>query len=103
MDMGIIGPVLVIAIVGAVYYYFNKVDSDKADKDADVHVKRVNADVQMEQLKIQQKELELKREYFEFEREKLKPRLTGSGVEVDYKVLEDKTVDGDTEEANDAI
>jgi len=102
MDMGIIGPVIVIAIVGAVYYYFNKVDADKADKDANVHVKRVNADVQMEQLKIQQKELDLKREYFEFEREKLKPRITG-GTEVEYKILEDKTVDGDIEETDETI
>jgi hypothetical protein len=89
----VVGPVAIIAIIGAVYYYFNKVDADKANKDADVHIKRVGADVEMEKLKVQQKELELKREFFEFEREKLQPRL-GDSIKAEYKVrdlLEDKS------------
>ena len=89
----IIGPVLIIAIVGGIYYYFNKVESDKNNKDADVYVKKTIADTEVEKLKIQQKELELKREYFQFEREKLQPRL-GDSIKAEYKIhdlLEDKT------------
>jgi hypothetical protein len=85
----VIGPIAIIAIVGGIYYYFNKVETDRNKKDADVYVQKTMADTEVEKLRIQQKELELKREYFEFEREKLKPRLTGT--EADYKVLEDKT------------
>jgi hypothetical protein len=90
MDTGVIGPVLIIALVGGIYYYFNKVDADKNKKDADVYVQKTIADTEVEKLKIQQKELDLKREFFEFEREKLKPRLTNT-METSFKVIEDKS------------
>lgn len=89
----VVGPVVIIGIIGAIYYYFNRVEADKADKDANVHIKRVSADVEMEKLKVQQKELELKREFFEFEREKLQPKL-GNSIKAEYKVrdlIEDKS------------
>ena len=85
----VIGPIAIIAIVGAIYYYFNKVDADKNKKDADVYVQKILADTEVEKLRIQQKELELKREYFEFEREKLQPRL--GGINAEFRVLEDKS------------
>jgi hypothetical protein len=89
----VIGPVVVIAIVGIIYYYFNRVDAEKNKKDADVYVQKTMADTEVEKLKIQQKELDLKREYFQFEREKLLPK-TGDSIKAEYKVydrLEDKS------------
>lgn len=89
----VIGPVAIIAIVGAIYYYFNKVDADKNKKDADVYVQKAGADVELGKLQVQQKELELKREFFQFEREKLQPRI-GDSIKAEYKVhdkLEDKS------------
>ena len=79
-----IGPILIIVFIGIVYLFFNKVDSDKNDKDAQVHVKKTMADVELGKLQVQQEELRLKQEILKFKQGENKPR----GLEAEYKVLD---------------
>jgi len=95
LDMGFIGPILVIIIVGAVYLFFSKHEAAEAEHAADIHVRKTLANVEMEKLKTQQEELRLKKEFFEYEKARI-----GRGdksLEATYTVkdaqLEDKSKD----------
>jgi len=85
-----LGPILLIALVIVMYLVFGKMDTDKAEKDTKIYVKKTEADVALGQLKVQQEELRLKQEILKFRREEARP----VGIEADYKVvdqIEDKT------------
>jgi hypothetical protein len=94
-----LGPIIIIAIVAIIYLLFNKIDTDKGNKDAQIHVKRTMATVELEKVKAQQEDLKLKQEILRYRREENKAIPLGSesnsprGIEVEYKVvdqLEDK-------------
>jgi hypothetical protein len=85
-----LGPILLIVVVGLIYLVFGKMDTDKADKDTKIYIKKTEADVALGQLKVQQEELRLKQEILKFKREEAKP----IGIQADYKVvdqIEDKS------------
>ena len=85
-----LGPILLIVVVGLIYLVFGKMDTDKADKDTKIYIKKTEADVAFGQLKVQQEELRLKQEILKFKREEAKP----IGIRADYKVvdqIEDKS------------
>ena len=89
-----VGPILIIVIVAVIYIFFNKVDIDKSDKDAQIHVKRTMADVELGKLKVQQEELKLKQEVLKFKRSEgislpvPKNDTTPLGIDVDYRIIE---------------
>ena len=85
-----LGPILLIVVVGLIYLVFGKMDTDKANKDTKIYIKKTEADVALGQLKVQQEELRLKQEILKFKREEAKP----IGIRADYKVvdqIEDKS------------
>lgn len=87
-----LGSILVIVIIGVVYYIFTNFDQKTFDKNVDRHVKKTLADVEMEKLKVAQEEARLKREYFEFEKAKI--GRADRTLEATYTVkdqLEDKS------------
>lgn len=85
-----LGPILLIVVVGLIYLVFGKMDTDKAEKDTKIYIKKTEADVALGQLKVQQEELRLKQEVLKFRREEAKP----IGIQTDYTVvdrIEDKS------------
>lgn len=85
-----LGPILLIVLVIVLYLVFGKMDTDKAEKDTKIFVKKTEAEVALGQLKVQQEELRLKQEVLKFKREEAKP----IGIQADYKVvdqIEDKS------------
>lgn len=85
-----LGPILLIVVVGLIYLVFGKMDTDKAEKDTKIYIKKTEADVALGQLKVQQEELRLKQEVLKFKREEAKP----IGIQADFKVvdqIEDKS------------
>jgi hypothetical protein len=85
-----LGPILLIVVVGLIYLVFGKMDTDKAEKDTKIYIKKTEADVALGQLKVQQEELKLKQEVLKFKREEAKP----IGIQADYTVvdrIEDKS------------
>jgi len=90
--MGAIGPILIILIVGAVYWYFSHYEQKEHEHATDMHVKRTMADAEIKKLEMQAEELKLKREYFEYEKAKL--GHDSSNINATYEVrekLEDKS------------
>ena len=85
-----LGPILLIVVVGLIYLVFGKMDTDKAEKDTKIYIKKTEADVALGQLKVQQEELKLKQEVLKFKREEAKP----IGIQAEFKVvdqIEDKS------------
>jgi len=85
-----LGPILLIVVVGLIYLVFGKMDTDKSDRDTKIYVKKTEADVALGQLRVQQEELKLKQEVLKFKREEARP----IGIQADFKVvdqIEDKS------------
>lgn len=84
---GIIGPILVIAIIFVVYYVAQHMDTIGDRMKSKESVKKIDAEARLEELK-------LKREMIEFETKRIERQLEDQSdrksVDVDFNVLEDK-------------
>jgi hypothetical protein len=90
MDMTAVGSILVIIIVGVVYWVFSRMDNENADKYVDRHVRKAEVDAELTRAQAQADEVKMKREMIALKKAELlgpPPRQ----VDADPKILEDKS------------